>query len=116
MQPAYVQGLSMLKATILAAAALLLAPRAMAAGPRYDDIQTVVVIYAENRSFDNLFGGFPGATGLTQATRRSAVQLDRDRKPMPGLPAVWGGTGEKVRAGAPVAPVALTEGQTAEFL
>ncbi|WP_395370454.1 hypothetical protein [Komagataeibacter diospyri] len=26
-----------------------------------DQIQTVVVIFAENRSFDNLYNGFPGA-------------------------------------------------------
>src|SRR5271169_1684067 len=28
------------------------------------DINTVVVIYAENRSFDSLFGSFRGANGL----------------------------------------------------
>ncbi len=106
----------MLKTTTLVAVGLLMAPQVMAAAPNYGDIQTVVVIYAENRSFDNLFGGFPGADGLTRASKTSAVQLDRDGKPMRGLPAVWGGTGNKVLEGAPVAPVALTEGQTAEFL
>ena len=29
-----------------------------------DRIDTIVVIYAENRSFDNLYGNFPGARGL----------------------------------------------------
>ena len=33
-------------------------------------IQSVVVIYAENRSFNNLFANFPGATGVP-ATRES---------------------------------------------
>ena len=35
--------------------------------PGIDNIQTVVIIYAENRSFDNLYGSFPGANGLRNA-------------------------------------------------
>ena len=31
-------------------------------------IETIVVIYAENRSFDHLYGLFPGANGLANAT------------------------------------------------
>ena len=31
---------------------------------KLDLIQTVVVIFGENRSFDNLYGYFPGANGL----------------------------------------------------
>jgi len=40
-----------------------------------DTIETVVVIYAENRSFDNLYGSFPGANGLQNDTncRRSGA-------------------------------------------
>ena len=30
-----------------------------------DKVQNIVVIYAENRSFDNLFGNFPGPNGLS---------------------------------------------------
>jgi phospholipase C len=104
------------KLATIAAAVLLTAAQAQAATPNYADIQTVVVIYAENRSFDNLYGTFPGANGLAKASRRSTVQLDRDGKPMRGLPAVWGGTAAKVVDGAPVAPVGLTEAQTAAFL
>ena len=33
---------------------------ARAQGPGINTIDTVVVIYAENRSFDNLYGHFPG--------------------------------------------------------
>ena len=33
------------------------------------NIETIVVIYAENRSFDNLYGYFPGANGLQHVTR-----------------------------------------------
>jgi len=45
-----------------------------------DKIKTVVVIYAENRSFDNLYGLFPGANGISNATPASYQQLDRDGK------------------------------------
>ena len=106
----------MLKAIIFAAMLLLDATHAQAAAPNYDDVQTIVVIYAENRSFDNLYGSFPGADGLANAPTAAIIQLDRDGKPMRGLPAVWGGIAAKVRAGAPVAPVGLTQGQTATFL
>ena len=36
--------------------------------PRIEDITTIVVIYAENRSFDTLYGSFPSANGLLQIT------------------------------------------------
>lgn len=55
------------------------------------DIDTVVVIFAENRSFDNLYGNFPGANGLANATTVSKQQLDRDGKVLAELPPVWGG-------------------------
>jgi phospholipase C len=86
------------------------------AAPKYDNIQTVVVIFAENRSFDNLYGTFPGANGLSKAPKSAVVQLDRDGKPMRGLPAVWGGMGAKVPKGAPTAPEMLTQAQTATYL
>jgi phospholipase C len=89
---------------------------ALAAPPGYDAIQTVVVIYAENRSFDNLWGAFPGANGLANASAESVTQLDRDGKPMRGLPAVWGGTAAGVTPGAPLAPAGLTQAQTATYL
>jgi acid phosphatase len=55
-----------------------------------DKIKTVVVIYAENRSFDNLYGLFPGANGISNATPASYQQLDRDGKTvLSNLPAVW---------------------------
>jgi acid phosphatase len=103
--------------TTLIATALLTGTPALAASPsNYADIQTLVVIYSENRSFDNLYGTFPGANGLANASAASIIQVDRDGKPMPGLPAIWGGIGNKVLQGAPLAPVPLTEGQTAVFL
>ena len=56
-----------------------------------DKIKTVVVIYAENRSFDNLYGEFPGANGLDKVTAAQSPQVDRDGKPLSELPPTWGG-------------------------
>jgi acid phosphatase len=43
-------------------------------------IKNVVVIYAENRGFDNLFGLFPGANGIANALKdpKTYQQVDRD--------------------------------------
>jgi phospholipase C len=54
-------------------------------------IDTVVVIYAENRSFDNLYGLFPGANGLQNVTPENSTQLDRDGSVLKELPPVWDG-------------------------
>ena len=60
---------------------------------RVDDglsrIENVVVIYAENRSFDHLYGLFPGADGIANATAGQKTQLDLDGKPLPHLPATY---------------------------
>jgi phospholipase C len=45
------------------------------------------VLYLENRSFDNMFGEFPGANGIVGAGE-NALQRDRDGKPYTTLPAV----------------------------
>ena len=52
-------------------------------------IDTVVVIYAENRSFDNLYGQFPGANGLQNVKPANSTQLDRDGSALKELPPVW---------------------------
>lgn len=84
----------LLATTALAVA--LLPAAAMAAAPEgWEKISTVVVIYAENRSFDNLFGGFPGADGILDRTKYDATQIDRDGSPLPRLPAIWGGATAK---------------------
>ena len=36
-------------------------------------IDTIVVIYAENRSFDDLYGAFPGANGIANASKDSVT-------------------------------------------
>ncbi len=49
------------------------------------------MIYAENRSFDNLYGLFPGANGIANATPEQYTQVDNDGKVLPHLPPVWKG-------------------------
>ena len=96
------------------------APRGAAAGS-LDAIRTIVVIYAENRAFDNLYGNFPGANGLQNVTPEQALQRDRDGKPLPTLPPVPGkGLTDpsdpteittEMTAGHPNAPYALDDPQ-----
>jgi phospholipase C len=57
--------------------------------PGINSIDTVVVIYAENRSFDNLYGSFPGANGMQNVTTANSTQVDRDGTPLKELPPVW---------------------------
>lgn len=54
-----------------------------------DRIDHVVIIVAENRSFDHLFGAFPGAEGLAQARASWVPQVDHDGRPLPTLPPVF---------------------------
>src|SRR5215472_5023844 len=56
-----------------------------------DQIENVVIIYAENRSFDNLYGFFPGANGLQHLTSKIAPQRDRDGLVLKELPPIWDG-------------------------
>ncbi len=78
-------------------------------------VKTVVVIYAENRSFDNLYGNFPGADGLSAVLDRAGrpknafiPQKDRDGVTvLSTLPKSWGGLTQRG-----VTPV-VTEAQSA---
>ncbi len=72
------------------------------AAERMGRIRNVVVIYAENHSFDNLYGLFPGANGVARATPEQATQVGHDGKPLPEL-VVWGSDG-KPAAGFPRMP------------
>ncbi|WP_322050360.1 acid phosphatase [Paraburkholderia bannensis] len=58
-----------------------------------DQVRHIVVIYAENRSFTNLYGNFPGVqTPLSGVPASRYAQLDRDGKtPLTQLPKIWGG-------------------------
>jgi acid phosphatase len=69
------------------------------ADPVQADIQNIVFIYAENRSFDGLFGNYPGAHGLSEVVDTTGApkamyvkQVDRDGvSTLPKLPQTWGG-------------------------
>jgi acid phosphatase len=74
-----------------------------------DRVQNIVVIYAENRSFDALYGSFPGAEGLAKVKAAKSVQLDRDGSVLKELPPIWGGLTAKG-----ITP-AVTEAQTAHL-
>ena len=55
-------------------------------------VQHIVVLYAENRSFNNLFADFPGlAQPLSAVPVEAARQRDRDGSVLATLPPVWGG-------------------------
>jgi acid phosphatase len=56
-------------------------------------IKNIVVIYAENRSFNNLFADFPGLQQPLSALKPEAYQQrDRDSSLLARLPPTWGGT------------------------
>ncbi|WP_338479488.1 acid phosphatase [Pseudomonas trivialis] len=57
-----------------------------------DQVKTVVVIYAENRSFNNLFADFPGVEKpLSALSAAQTQQRDRDGTVLNSLPPTWGG-------------------------
>ena len=74
-----------------AALALLASLAACASAPpdpnadKIARLQNIVVIYAENHSFDNLYGLFPGANGVMRATPEQVTQLDHDGTPLKEL-------------------------------
>lgn len=77
---------------------------------RLAKIRTFVVIYAENRSFDNLYAGFPGADGINVWDAQKGIsQHDRDGHALlPYLPDTWDGvTGPGV---VPPVPADATRG------
>ena len=77
-------------------------------------VSNIVVIYAENRSFDNLYGNFPNANGLStvvdstgKVTSAYVPQVDRDGSALATLPPTWGGVM------SPGSSVTVTENQSA---
>lgn len=88
-----------------------------------EHVKTVVVIYAENRSFNNLFGDFPGVQHPLSALKPEQYQQrDRDGSLLTTLPPAWGGvlqagpqtvdgvtyaTGQQYQENLPNAPYAL---------
>ena len=68
--------------TPVAAATASPAPTATPGATLQSTIKNVVVIYQENWSFDALYGSFPGANGLSNATPSTYAQVDK----VTGLP------------------------------
>ncbi|WP_421548795.1 acid phosphatase [Pseudomonas sp. QD4] len=57
-----------------------------------EQVKNVVVIYAENRSFNNLFADFPGLEQpLSSLKPGDYQQRDRDGSLLQTLPPIWGG-------------------------
>jgi acid phosphatase len=95
-----------------------------------EKVDTIVVIYAENRAFDNLYGNFPGAHGLADVVDAAGrplstyvPQVDRNESPLPMLPPTWGGVTasgvtpvvtEAQSAGLPNAPFSIEHAFTAQ--
>ncbi len=69
----------------------------MLTGPALDkalqeNVKTIVVIYGENRSFNNLFANFSGVEQPLSAVKADQYrQRDRDGKVLDSLPQCWGG-------------------------
>ena len=80
-----------LRSSVIAVLAAVVTGCATPPSPRLAGIDHVIVIYAENRSFDNLYGLFPDANGIANASPAMYTQVDRDGTPLPHLPPVWKG-------------------------
>ncbi len=95
-------------------------------------VTNIVVIYAENRAFDGLYGNFPGAHGLSEVvdpqgkpTQKYTPQTDRDGSVLPNLPPTWGGVTaagvtpavtQAQSTGLPNAPFSIETGFTLNLL
>jgi len=76
-------------ATLLFAGAALAAPEPPQTDPALARVGQIVVIYMENRSFDHLFGLYPGADGIAAALSQGrTTQTGPDGKPYDRLPPV----------------------------
>jgi len=98
-------------ATLLALLCQAVPGLAAAATPDLDQalqrIQHIVVIVAENRSFDNLYGLFPGANGIARANPSQWTQTDHNGEVMPRLPRVWNDKAGHIKSDLPNRPFRL---------
>jgi acid phosphatase len=67
---------------------ILLSAQQSATAADLTRIETIVVLYPENRSFDHLYGLFPGANGIGNTNREQTAQRDHDGQILPYL-RVW---------------------------
>jgi phospholipase C len=80
---------ALIAAAVIAVVFAGTAGHAAAAPAGIEQIRHIVVVYAENRSFDHLYGLFPGANGIANATPEQATQVDHDGTPFAELPPAW---------------------------
>ncbi len=76
----------------IAGALIGISPVAAETGPLpegFRKIETIVVIFQENRSHVHLLPDFPGATGIADASSSALLQRDRDGSVLPHLPPLW---------------------------
>jgi phospholipase C len=64
-------------------------PQSAAAEEGLKKVKNIIILYLENRSFDNLLGSFPAANGISRAGQ-AAVQRDRSGTPYRFLPPTTG--------------------------
>lgn len=69
-------------------ACAIAAPALASAATVLPQIKNFVVIYLENRSFDHLFGDFPGTNNRSKASAESLKQLDKQGVAYTTLPPV----------------------------
>ncbi|MEJ6022844.1 acid phosphatase [Ramlibacter sp. PS4R-6] len=83
----------MKKLTLVFAALVLAGCATPPSSDKLGKVKNLVVIYAENHSFDNMYGMFPGANGVANATPEQYTQLDHDGQPLKEL-IVFGSDGK----------------------
>ena len=89
-----------------ALAAASAADRGRAGDASLRQLDHIVVIYLENRSFDNLYGEFADANGLSSPTARAHPQIDATGTAFATLPQV---AGSPFPADLPNAPFAIEQ-------
>jgi acid phosphatase len=57
-------------------------PKPVSAAVHLAQIKHIVVVYEENHSFDNLYGGWEGVNGLSQADQAHTTQVDQNGAPL----------------------------------
>jgi len=72
--------------------------------PGLNKIDHIILIYCENRSFDHLYGMFPGADGLDNASA-AAPQIDANGNPYAALPAFRNQAYDPSRPGLELPPL-----------
>src|SRR6266852_4336268 len=64
-----------------AAAVVVMTAGAKSSDSGFQKINHIVVIYEENHSFDNLYGGWEGVNGRANATAAETTQVDQHGVP-----------------------------------